>query len=281
MKTGTIYKWPDKRGYLINDLAPDAVYLPAKPGETSDSVLERLEGTCESFWFHLDCSKTLGFPASRTDLLAALAERRIHVVNGHVTDISKRYLQQFNREHGFVDVSAEETGDPDELVIVKSNYNALAGPERKLSAWEQDYLGVSATAPEGFSYYVAARSSIDPSVWRNPALTCERFIGNELGIYYRAFICRPKIATVQLRCPAPIKKARTSTRMQIMWHTTGDASAASSVIPGLVCRFIDAFLLDFGAIDIVTDLKGVAAVIDVNSTPWATPHPGVNEYLAG
>ena len=199
-----------------------------------------------------------------------------------MTDISKRYVQQFNREQGFSDVSAPESGDPDEILIVKSNDNYAGGPDRHLSAGHLEKLGLSEAqkVPRGFEYRVGKRSSIDPSCWKNPALVCERFISNSHGIWYRAWKCGPKIAISQFYAPAQIKKVRTSTRLQTMWLRTDDDSC-SGVIPSLVLRFISAFRLDYGAIDIVTDLRGKAAVIDVNPTPWSSLNADLIAYLSG
>jgi len=270
MKPTIIYQWPDLRFYLTNALAPADSYLLAEPGDTAKSVLGKLQRGCECFWFHVDCTITTNFPTGRAELLATLSDMDIKVINGHVTDISKRYLHEFNRNHDFTDVSATNIGDPDELIIVKTNYNSLGDTEQYLSAVDLDLLGLnrSESVPAGFQYHVRARSSIDATFWSNPALVCERFIRNQYGIWYRAFIRRPKLALCQFQSPAPIKKDGKSTHLGTMWLRTDDGSAAQSATASLVLRFIEAFRLDFGAVDIVTDLKGVAAIIDVNTTPW-------------
>jgi len=282
MTPTVIYKWPDKQGHLVDALLPDATYLHAEPGETGQTVLEKLTCDCQRFWFHLNCTITSNFPTSRSDLLAALSDRGVQVVNGHVTDISKRYIQRFNHDHGFPDVSAKEDGDPDEMVIVKSNQNYAGGPEQRLSEQELALLGMkqSETVPAGFEYRVGTRSSFDPACWKNPSLVCERFVHNPHGIYYRAWVWGPKMAISQFHNPAPIKKVRMSTRMQTTLLRRDDASGVSGVIPSLVSRFAAAFRLDYGAVDIVTDLKGVATVIDVNSTPWNSNQPSVVAHLA-
>ena len=259
---------------------PQATYLLAQPGEDPQSVVNRLPRDCQQFWFHVNCTVTSRFPLGRRGLLAALTERDIEVFNGYVTDISKRHVQQFNREHGFPDVSAPESGDPDEMLIVKSNYNYAGGPDRRLSAEDLEKLGLNEAqkVPAGFEYLVGTRSSIDPSCWKNPALVCERFVSNPNGIWYRAWKRGPKIALGQLYMPAPIKKVRKSTRLQTTWLRTDDDSC-SGLIPSLVSRFAAAFRLDYGAVDIVTDLQGTATVIDVNSTPWSTKFPDIVAYL--
>ena len=90
---------------------------------------------------------------------------------------------------------------------------------------------------------------------------------------------QPKIVLYQFQNPAPIKKAHRSTFLQsIRLHPT--ASSSASPIRSLVVSFINAFGLDFGAIDVVTDLNGDVAVIDVNPTPWGTAPSGVVSYFA-
>lgn len=281
MRSTVIYQWPDSRGYLANVLMPDATCLAAAPGETNVTVLERLKSACECFWFHLNATMTTNFPADRPALLASLLGRRIEVVNGNVTDISKRYVQQFNREHGFQDVSAPQEGDPNELLILKTNYNCIGDGERYMSALQQDRLGLkrSEAVPEGFKYRVGPRSTFEPACWANPAFVLERFIHNEWGIWYRAMVRRPKIALCQFQSPAQIKKDGGSRLLQIMWLRSDDHSVRSGSIGSLVLRFIGAFRLDFGAVDVVTDLKGVATVVDVNPTPWGGGQPGVEPYL--
>jgi len=280
MNPTVIYQWPRSSRYLINQLLPEAAYLPAEPdGDTCESVLERLEGICECLWFHLDCTLTSNFPDGRMELLAWLTSRNVHVINGHITDISKKHIQQFNRDHGFHDVSATQTGDPDEMLIVKSNYNYFGVVERKLSLLAQARLGLSDAVPEGFEYRVEKRSSVDSTCWTNPAFVCERFIHNPYGIWYRAYLRRPKVVVCQFQNPAPIKKVGPSIRLQTTSFRTDGDPGASGAVASLVLRFIDAFRLDFGCLDVVTDLKGFAAVIDVNPTPWATVQPGMVSYL--
>jgi len=281
MKTTVIYQWPDLRGYLAYKLMPEATCLVAEPGETGETVLRRMDTGCERFWFHLAATITTNFPSGRSELLASLGDRGVQVVNGHITDISKRHLQQFNRERGYLDVLAAETGDPDELLILKTNYNSGGDAERYLSTAEYDRLELnqSDAVPAGFKYHVGARSSFDPEYWKNPAFVFERFIHNKWGIWYRAMVRRPKVALCQFQCSAQIKKDGRSRLLQITWLRSDDRSAAAGSIGALVLRFIEDFQFDFGAVDLVTDLENVAAVVDVNPTPWGGGQPGVEAYL--
>jgi len=276
-----IYKWPALSGYMLQQVAPDANVLPAEPGETWETVLERLPATCDRFWFHVACTIATSFPTGRMQLLSELAQRGIQTVNALVNDVSKSYVQRFNREHGFPDVAADPAGDPDELLIVKTNDNCVGDAEQYLSKSARDLLGLEPSPPAGFQYQVLPRCQIDPAYWSDPGLVCERFIENRLGVWYRAYLRRPKMALVQFRSAARIKKVDPSTRMQITWLRTDDDSCGSSTIATLMLGFINEFQLDFGAVDVVTDLNGFAAVIDVNPTPWRTVQPGVAEYLAG
>lgn len=280
-KTTVVYIWPNWEFYLARAVAPEATYLAAEPGDTCESILHRLTPDCECFWFHLDATITTKFPSERPALLAALSKRGIQALNGEVLDISKRCLHKFSREHGFVDVSAAEAGDPDELIIVKTDYNSRGSTERELTESDQALLGLphDSAAPVDFQYHVGPRSSIDPSAWKNPALVCERFIRNDYGIWYRAFIRRPKMFVAQFRAAAPIKKDAKSVLLEITRLRTDDNSTMSNKIASMILRFADAFRLDFGALDIVTDLNGVAAVVDVNPTPWNGQRAALFQHL--
>ena len=280
MKSVLLYRWPSRRGYFIDGLAPDAGYLPAFAGDTCEEVLERLQDVRETFLFHLDCTFTTNFPAGRLELLAELSRMGVQVLNGYVTNISKKYIQQFNCDHGFPDVSVAESGDPDEMLIVKSNYNSFGRTELRLSKWGQDVLGFK--QPEipsvGLEYRVIPRSHVDPADWSNPALVCERFVTNPDGIWYRVSVRRPKIVIRQFRCSNAIKRPSKSTVDRIFW--LGGAPSISSGVEALVWRFVEAFQLDFGAIDVVTDEHGVATVIDVNHTPFHSSHdPEILSFL--
>ena len=281
MKSTVLYQWPDLRGSLANVLTPDATRLVAKPGETGNAVLERVDAGCKRFWFHLALTITTNFPSGRSALLASLRDRGIDVVNGHITDVSKRHLQQFNRACGFPDVLAAETGDPDELLILKTNYNSGGDAERYLSTAEYDGLELkqSDAVPAAFKYRVGARSTFDAAYWKNPAFVFERFIQNKWGIWYRAMVRRPKVAICQFQSSAQIKKDGRSRLLQINWLRSDDGGVATGSIGSLVLRFIEAFQFDFGAVDLVTDLESVAAVVDVNPTPWGGGQPGVESYL--
>ena len=119
-----VYEWMAWRGFLASSLFPAATRLHARFDDSVEAVLARIPPQATHFLFHLNVSVTTGFPASRAELLAALAARGIRPINEGVTDISKPFIQRACAALSLPSTLAARTMPPDTLVMIKSSLNA-------------------------------------------------------------------------------------------------------------------------------------------------------------
>jgi hypothetical protein len=275
-----VYQWLTNDDFLVKALFPSAAVLEAHVFDDVNTVLSQLPSQRGGFLFHLNCTYTSRFPKSREALISAVQSRGHVVLNGRVTDISKRNIQKTASDSGLLTAAAGRDGDPEEMLFVKSNLNFGGNSEGGLTAEEREFLEVKPTFELMWSsnqYLHMPRKRIDPSWWANPELVIERFIGNPQGIWYRAYIFGDRVAVCELSNPAAIKKVGESL-LQRVWMP--DDEGAPERIFGALSAFLAGFGLDYGTVDVLVDESGAPYIIDVNSTPaYNYAMPGVVEYL--
>jgi hypothetical protein len=279
-----IYHWLTDSQFLLFHLAPDAVILEASVPDTVEEVGARLPPNASRFAFHLNCTQTGRFPLCRADLIIALEQRGLQVLNGGVTDISKRHIQERCRRLGLLTTRASPDGDPDETIIVKTNLNFGGNSEWALSEQDRSLLGIDPGSdiiwkPE--HYRLLPRREVDPAWWSDPRLICERYVRNATNHCYRAYLLRDYLALCRLVNPEEIKKMDRS-RLDHLWMITLPhlpPDGPPRLLHDLVL-FIREFGLDFGTVDLVEDDQGRPYIIDVNTTPgYNYPVPGVADHL--
>ena len=233
-----VYSYPelDDR-YLLAKVSHRYICLVANPFDTVDLLRYSTRLGCDEFYFHLDCSLTTAFPVCRTELIRKLTEMGATVINGHLTDTRKRSLQAINVACGLPSVAATRWGDPEELIIVKTNYNAGACRELLMHSDWRMTLGLHDVPTDSsgkLSYIVARRKAISTSIWANSAFVTECFIENPLGIWYRAYIKGRRMALCCFKSPTPIKKVGKSALEGIQLIDLIDRHSTSEVFRQLV-----------------------------------------------
>ncbi len=278
-----VYEWRAWDKFLIRDVAPTARPLPARIGDDGEAVLARLGDDARCLLFHLPLSRTRRLPLDRPRLRQALAERGIAVLNARVTDATKRAIQRHCRRLGLPCAAAPRDGDPDELLIVKSNDNYGAAYEKELTADERAFLGLDdpSGAPDATGYPVLPRREVPPGAYSDPTLSVERYIANRENAIYRVYVAGNRIVVGEYVSTATIKKGATTVKRRFWYESaavslspgdgpdpTAGGPASRRLLVETVTRFAVGFGLDFGALDVARSDAGDYYVIDVNVTPW-------------
>jgi len=205
-----IYQWPLDGGYLLHGLVPEAALVAAKPEHTVDAVLRLISPGAGVFLFHIDATFTGAFPLCRRALIEALERRGIRTVNGGATDISKNSIQRHCRELGLNTTAIDRSGAPDEMLIVKSNYNFGAWGEKRLSRRQRRLLGtgeISSIVGHELDYKILPRRRIPEAWWTDRGLVVEKFIENSQERYFKVYLALERIAVSDITDPDRIKKA--------------------------------------------------------------------------
>jgi hypothetical protein len=286
-----VYEHKAWLGYLVSAILPEATAITAEIGEHATDVLSRLPGRSDVFLFHLDLTMTARLPLDRADLLARLRERSISVRNAQVVDISKRSLQVLCLAAGLNSMAATVEGDPNELLIVKTNYNFHGTRENELGAERLRLLGYA--APAGIpaagraEYRILPRAHVPPAAWSSHHWAVERYVANRAHLFYRAYVAGDALAVSRVHDPALFKKMPEGITRESHLTTRSAARGAPLErsdfhrVAALCAAVADAAHLDYGALDIVADDDGALHTIDMNTTPyWGDGgHPDLLRYL--
>ncbi len=271
-----IYQFGHWAGLLLPALAPSATLLGATAGESADAVLTQVRSDCTLFAFHIDLTDASQVPLQRDRLAAALADRRVTLLNRDTTDISKRRIQRACLAAGLPCATAPRDGDPDEWLVVKTDLNCGGDPERRLSDADRARLGIrlSDEWTGSHSYRRARRAEIAPSIWDSPDLVVERWIANREDLFFRVYVMRSHVVMCRGKDTALFKQMRGAIPRTAWFIDADRAAVLQGPLPApmhvfdTVARFRSAFPLDFGAIDLMLDDEGTGYVIDVNPTPY-------------
>lgn len=277
MKSLCIYEWRAGRGFLLPMMFPKATRLHATIGETSSDLLKRLPAEISTFLFHVNLTDTRRTPLRRRAFCRALRARGIRILNEHVTDISKHRVQQVCALAGLRTTLAARDGDPDEMLIVKTNANYGGESEKRLGADGRRRLGLSPRSRLilGYDgYLVLRRSEVRPDFWRSRHVIVERFVENRRHVFYRAHKVLDRVIVSRMVNPARIKKMLQQIR-RTNWNlllpslepVEGPRPVPMHVISA-VATFCAAARLDVGSIDLLEDDEGRCYVVDLNAQPY-------------
>ncbi len=286
-----VYDWLTLPGFLIFAVAEGPLVINAAVADTASNLLDRVPDETDLFLFHLNCTLTHRFPAGRAPLIEGLEARGIRVLNRNATDISKKHLQARCLALRLPSVHTRpEAGSADDMIIVKSNLNYGGANEWALTLAERDLLGVgtgSTMIYEPNHYLVMPRREVQAEWWVDPQLTCERFVGNREGRWFRGFRMVNRFVLCEMSSPDEVKKVGSS-RLLRSWMITSGRDESTPAEPVAARTFADMMRLasdvglDFGAIDAVVDSDGTPFIIDVNTTPaYYSPAPGLADHLRG
>lgn len=286
-----VLEWNAWRGFLVGALFPGARRVPVELGDTGREVLARIPPGTHTVLPHVDLSRTGDVPRERAELVAALRERGIRVLNEHVVDITKRRLQEVCAGLGLPSTRTGPDGPPDELLLVKTDLNSGGKKERSVHPSRRRRLGigpVSARIRGADDYRVLRRREVPPAWWDDPTLCLERYVANSRDAFYRAYVVDRQL--VVSRAVSPLRVRRMEGELERTNHLFRDFAPADGTPPtplpaGMLetlRAFVAGFRLDYGALDLVEDEEGRSYVVDVNDTPyWGSEwQEGVLEHLA-
>ena len=137
-----VYEWNAWDGFLISLLVPEATILHAGINHPLTEILDALPTDAQNFLFHLDCTITTRFPACRLQLISILEERGIGIFNHDSSDITKKTIQKQCASLHLNTTLAGPDGDPNEQLIVKTNFNFGGKNEQTLSEEDRITLGL-------------------------------------------------------------------------------------------------------------------------------------------
>ncbi len=293
-RSSVIYLWPVWDNCFAYELLPAATRIVADVADTVDGVLARLPRDAETFWFHVDLTFSAGFPACRERLIEALQERGISIHNAGVTDISKAAVQRYCREAGLHTTATTRDGDPDELLIVKTNLNAGAWTERIITGAERRRLGLkkpTTLIKTTRDYKVLPRKKVRPSWWDNPEIFIERYVNNRRNRIFRVYSLLDRLAVADAVNPKPVKKmGDIPGRPTSLLRTTPQgftvdqrASDFPDSVVHAALTMVRRLSLSLCCMDIVMDDAGRCYITDVNTTPGpnARHRHDIIEYLRG
>ena len=289
-----VYEWPSSNGLLISRLLPNATRIRARVRDRVEDVCARVPPGTKAFIFHLSATFTGRFPLCRAALIEELERRGIQVINGAVLDISKRTLQLHCRRLGLHSTTAATQGDPDELLIVKTNMNYGAADDRVLSWNQRRLLGLCRITREikrSRDYRVVRRREVKEKWWQDSELAIERYINNPENRILKLYRTLDQVAINDMINPHLIKKPSGSTeRVNSFFRLSAsgiETCAQASDFPSAVIhdglKLLDHLSMLYGTLDIAMDEVGKCYIIDLNSTPAIPnkPQPDVVEHLRG
>lgn len=239
----------------------------------------------ESMGLEVEVVRGLVEPLPETDLVVAHIDRTVtppeyveylgrfpRVVNGRVTDISKRKISENL-------VSSNDSWPGPVIVKTDLNYGGLpelvADSESGRNEMHQDpvqrpWRRVETLNPHDYPVF-ANRREVPPGVWRNPRLVAEKFIPEwEDGLY---------CMRVALFMGENVRCGRSYSESPVIKGASIIRSERIETPPGF-SAIREKYGIDYGKIDYV-EHDGRIHVIDVNKTPGGLADREVNTRLGG
>jgi hypothetical protein len=283
------YTWGGWDGFLFPAIIPSTIKIKSTIGESAFSIIDKIPQGTTHFLLHLNLTVTKNFISEREKLMESLANMDISVLNGDITDISKQFIQAALGRAGLNTTRARIEGDPDEMLIVKSNYNYKGKSESKLNDNERAVLQLLPYKNDLLSYKICKRRELNQLTWADTSLTVEKFITNQFDLFYRIYKLMGRLVVSEVIDRSEIKKMPEGIdRINAMFDLTADNihdyknTKYYSILQSV--EAFSAFLaIDFAAIDIVRSDDGTSYIIDVNTTPfWGDGgHPALMKFLRG
>lgn len=293
-QAGCIYEWNagrSSRDSLLHMIFPCAARIQAELGECGCDILVKLPPKIRWFAFHINLTDSRRVPRQRSDFCAALQGRGIDVINGHVPNISKREVQRVCRAAGLPTTAAPRDGDPEELVIVKTDRNFGGENEARLREHDRVQLGLAdghRRKCHHLNYWIGKRRDASPAAWASEEWVVERYVRNRYNFFFRAYVLRKQFILSRViddsliqKMPSGITRQNWFFRLPGFELCSGAENAEIRAVAHAVGRFVAEVQLDFGALDAVQDDCGSSYVIDLNTTPYwgGEDHPFMLDFL--
>lgn len=286
-----IYEWQPLPLFLFWTLFPSGRRIEAKASDRAEDVIAKLSEDIGLFVFHLNLTQTAFFPHNRSTLCRTLSNQGVFVVNAEVTNISKAFIQESCRRLGLPTTEAVPEGDPEELLIVKTNLNYGGLGEKVLDTRSLRVLGLSVAncTMDAKSYSILKRRDLAPYSWSDPTVFIERFVENHGNRFFRAYWLSDYLVISEVVDPLRLKKMPKGIQRQNWFYQlhqddiepVGKVSQRAATLASQIQMFVRSLRIDFGALDAVVDDDERYYIIDVNTTPsWRdTVAPEIVSFL--
>lgn len=266
-----VYHWGGWHRSYAKYAIPAVLRVNSRLGESAAEILERLPSGLSTFLFHLDLSITRNVVPDRPRLIAELSRLGIRPLNAQLADITASTTVRLLRQAGLPHVMAAPDGDPDERLIVKSNYNYAGRSERLLSPRRRELLGLThipRSIRTKWDYRILPRRAVAVETWNDPSLAVQRFISNAEDRLHRFRICLDHWAVSSCVCPQPVKDFSIGAGFteELLLRGSYDSSLPRSALRQAFSA-TEVLGLDFGAMDAIVDARGDCYIVDVNATP--------------
>jgi len=253
--------------YLIARIYPQCKVIECEPlTDTVDAILAQLDGH-RDFLFHIDLSVQEHVPPRRGQLIKALSASGVRLHNAWFTDQRKRKLQRISRELGLPSLTASRDGNPEEVLMVKSDLNVAGGPERRtvkrFHGLEIPQLSTKISEP--CQYYLAKRRDVPDEVWNDTALHVETYIENSKGFVIRSFWNQGRGVVSKIENPHQIVKK--SNAKCPRWNYSEPVDELTSTVFASMRLYAEHLRISFFAADWVVDEQGFPFLVDLNLTP--------------
>ncbi len=272
-------------------LLPGSCRIACSPDDWARDVLAKITTTTRAFAYHINLSYTAAIPHDREKLNNALAERGIVLLNHRAVDISKTSLQSACIAAGLMSLATNRDGDPEEVLIVKTDLNFGGFGEKALTVEQQRRLGVDLGSHDisAKSYKILPRKDIQDHQWNDPTLVIERFVTNTNHRFCRTYWLGKSLVVSDITDPLPIKKIPHGVpRTDYLFTLHREDAVACRPVPRVVehvgnnvARLIQSAGIEFGTADVVIDNDENPFIIDLNTTPsWGdTSAPTLTNHL--
>lgn len=259
-----IFEWSAWGGFLINSLVPDATRVSVKPGSTLCDVGAPDAPTM----IHVNLSRPRDVFPDFDLWLNECAQSGYPPLNGYCVSIDKWALQAACAACGLPGVRALPEGHPDEMLLLKARANHSGEYERLL---DPELFGDLAPPPWPYPerVHVSPRHAVPDFMWKDARIAVERFVSNPAGRFHRAYIAGEYVAVATSHSPGVMKEMDHSRGIEFRSVRNASLVADDDHDPvSVVYRTARAMKIDFAALDLAVDDKGVVYAIDLNATPW-------------
>lgn len=259
--------------YLIAKLYPQAKVIASNPlTDTVEFILGELDGH-KDFLFHIDLSVQDKVPLNRLALVDALQASGVQVHNSLFPDQRKRKLQTISLEMGLPSLNAPKDGDPDELLMVKSDLNVAGGPERRtLERFPGLWIPpLPAKMTDPYHYYISPRQKIAPEIWMDSAMQIEKYVQNPKGTVMRSFWHQGKAVVSKIQNPHQIVKKNNAKCPR--WNYAEPVDELTNRVFARTRSYAEHLRLNFFAADWVVDEQSSPFIVDLNLTPQWVVNP--------
>lgn len=285
-----MYEWNAWNGFMFSCICPHVSRIEAAIKQPNESIVRKIPSGTHYFLFHVNLTNTDHFYTDKLGLLAELKNKNITPLNHRISTISKSHLSKVCVSAGLNSARAERTGDPQELLIIKTNLNYGGLQEKKLTDEQRRKLDIeSLTYIDTVQYPIVPRIQVPQEAWKNSDLVVEKFISNRHHHFYRVYKLLNRVVISEVVDTNPIKKMpegifRTNAYCETDTMSVQPISAAKhSALLKHVVAFSDQLGLDFGALDVVKSDEGEFYIVDVNTTPYwgKSGQQSMIDFLAG